>query len=104
MAPVLAYESNITSINVSSIHWMMIGGISFLLLFVQLILLKPPFQNSLQLARIGWILIGMAMIGITVLLSTPHIALISILVFAIVATEEAIGRWLFYQSRTQPLT
>ena len=103
MAPMLGYESSRTSINLPPVHWIIIGGSSLILLFAELMMIKRVCNNPLQATRIGLILLGMAMIAIALWFSTLHVMLMGILIFVIVASEEALGRWLFYQSRTQPL-
>jgi anaerobic dimethyl sulfoxide reductase subunit B len=104
MSIILAYESNLTGIQTPSSQWLRIGGSGLILLFAQLSMLtRRSDQNSLQSVRIGLIFLGMAMIASALLLSTLQAPSISLLIFVIAASEEAIGRWVFYRSRNLSL-
>jgi len=100
MTPVLAYESNLTGIQVPSTHWIIVAGSILIFLFAELAMLPKHFVNNpIVQVRIGLILIGMIVIATGLLLSNSHVFWISSLVFLIVLSEEIIGRWIFYASR-----
>ena len=100
MAPLLAHQSSLTGIHVPSGQWIMIDVSILVMLLAQLILLyKPAISFDPPLIRIGLILVGMTvslvgLLGSSSLLYSTHIVL-----FLIIANEEALGRWLFYRSR-----
>jgi anaerobic dimethyl sulfoxide reductase subunit B len=100
MAPILAYESYRTGIQVPSIHWTIIGILILILLLVQLSLMrKPTSPASIQGTRTGFILIGIALSAMVSFLSTIDIGVIVTLMSVFVISEEILGRWWFYRSR-----
>jgi anaerobic dimethyl sulfoxide reductase subunit B (iron-sulfur subunit) len=100
MAPVLAYESELTAINLPSMQWITIGGSTLILLIAQLALItKQFFSDQLTLARLGLILLAMTAIVISLLVPTVQFGSITLPIFLMIFGEEAIGRWIFYASR-----
>jgi len=100
MAPLLGYESSVTGIQVSADHWTAIDGSLLILLLAQSIIMhKPSFSTRLLFLRIGLILVGMMISAITLLPSASSLHSTHTLLFLIIASEEGLGRWLFYRSR-----
>jgi anaerobic dimethyl sulfoxide reductase subunit B (iron-sulfur subunit) len=100
VAPLLAYESSVTGIQVPASQWTAIGGSLLILLLAQLIIMhEPSFSTSLPFLRVGLILVGMTVSAITLLPSASSLPSTHTLLFIIIASEEALGRWLFYRSR-----
>ena len=100
MVPVLVYETETTGILLPAIQWRIMGSGILILLVAQLMLIRRQFSKStLTHIRIGWILIGI-ILTIVVILHPSDIYWLGVPVFLIVALEEVLGRWLFYQSRT----
>jgi DMSO reductase anchor subunit len=92
----LAFEANMTSIQIPSAAWTWIGGITAIFLAAQwAVTRKPSAHSPLQAARTAMIGAG---ILVSLLTSIPnfHALWISALLFLLVVTEEAIGRWSFY--------
>jgi DMSO reductase anchor subunit len=99
MAALLAYESNVTGIQVPAGQGMMIGASIMVMLLAQLgIMPKQSFSTSLLFFRIGLILVGMTFSVIALFLSASPAYSTHTLLFLIIASEEALGRWLFYRS------
>jgi hypothetical protein len=97
---VLAYESELTAINLPSMQWITIGGSTLILLIAQLALItKQFFSDQLTLARLGLILLAMTAIVISLLVPTVQFGSITLPIFLMIFGEEAIGRWIFYASR-----
>ena len=100
MAPLLAYESSLTGIRIPSGQWILVDLSLLMMLLAQWILLyKPGLSADLPLLRIGLILVGMTVsligsLGSSSLLYSTHFVL-----FLVIVSEEALGRWLFYRSR-----
>lgn len=100
MAALLAGESNVTGIQVPAGQGMMIGASIMVMLLAQLgIMPKQSFSTSLLFFRIGLILVGMTFSVIALFLSASPAYSTHTLLFLIIASEEALGRWLFYRSR-----
>jgi DMSO reductase iron-sulfur subunit len=100
MTLLLSYESDMTGIQLQSSQWVKIGFVILTLLFVQLLLMNKhhahhPWHN----VRLGLIFTGMVTVAATFLLHTSSYLWISLLIFLMIALEEGVGRWLFYQSR-----
>ena len=102
MAGMLLYESKITGLQIPSVQWMLIGGILLLLLLIQLLLIGKRFPHPVfHPIRIGLIFVGLALVIVDFILFGSHLLWLSILIFLIIALEEGVGRWLFYQSRSK---
>jgi DMSO reductase anchor subunit len=100
MAPLLAYQSGILGIPISSTQWMVIGAFLFFSLFAQLVLLyKRTSQNLFHKTRVGLIFTGMSMTAMSFMLSSLDSIWISAIILLIVLSEEGLGRWSFYRSR-----
>ena len=92
MAPLLAYESSMTGIEMPASQWMAIGGSLLVLLFAQLIIMhKSSFSIRLSFIRIGLIFLGMMMSVIALLPSNLDVNWIHSLIFLIIASEEVSG-------------
>ena len=101
IAILLAYESNLTGIQISSIQRIVIGSSILILLLAQfVIMLKPAVQYPLRNTRIGLIIIAAIITIISFLLFNTVNAWIGSLMFLTIVLEEGLGRWLFYQSWT----
>ena len=101
MAALLAYESGVTGIHISSTQWITIGRSIIAMLLAQWgVMHKPSFSTSLPFFRIGLILVGMTVGVIALLPSASPPSSTHALLFLIIASEESLGRWLFYRSRT----
>jgi DMSO reductase anchor subunit len=100
MIPILLYESSITGIHIPSGQWTAVGLIVLVLLFSQLgIMHKVLGVTSLENARIGFILVGMALAVIVSFHPGNATALVGTLMSVLVISEEVLGRWAFYRSR-----
>jgi DMSO reductase anchor subunit len=100
MVPILAYESNRTGIQISSIQFMQSGSIVLILLLLQLALIYRRISESfLQNVRVKLLLLGVALTVLGIVQFTLNAFWISSLIFVVVLAEELLGRWLFYQSR-----
>ena len=101
MAPLLDHESNIAGIHVPSHQWTMIGVTIMVMLVAQFaIMRKPSSATSLPFLRTGFILMGLILSAVTFLTSASSLHTTHALLFLMIASEEALGRWLFYRSRT----
>lgn len=100
MIPVLAYEIEMNGTLLPAIQWRIMGSGILILLVVQLTLMRRRNSKSpLSHIRTGLILIGV-LLTIIAILYPPSIFWLGTFIFLIVAIEEVLGRWLFYQSRT----
>ena len=100
MVPIFAYEAMINGIQISSGQWVIAGGIIFILLLAQLVLIyKQASPNLLHKTRIGLITVGMTLTAVSFLPSSLERIWMSAFVFLIVLYEEILGRWSFYRSR-----
>jgi DMSO reductase anchor subunit len=100
MAPILACESRVTGIHVSSIQWMIIGASIFSLLLTQLVVMhKQKSQYPFQEMWIGLIFVGLALTAVSFVSPAPEMIWTSTFLFLIILAEEILGRWLFYSSR-----
>jgi anaerobic dimethyl sulfoxide reductase subunit B (iron-sulfur subunit) len=99
MTSLLAFEANLSGIQIPSAAWTWLGGSTALLLAAQwAVTRKPSAHNPLHAARTA--LMGSGIL-VSVLTSIPnfHGLWIMALLFLLVATEEAIGRWSFYEAQ-----
>jgi DMSO reductase anchor subunit len=99
MASVLAYESSLSNIQIPQMLWTWIGGSTAALLVAQWSIIDKSSQSPLRSARTAFILAGVVLCLSAVTLLSLHGLAINILLFLIVATEETIGRWLFYKAQ-----
>jgi DMSO reductase anchor subunit/ferredoxin len=101
MAPLLAYESSLTGIHIPSNLWIIIDVSILILLLVQLALrYEPSLSIGLPFLRIGLILVGMTVSLVALLSAAASLHPTYTILFLIIASEESLGRWLFYRSRT----
>ncbi len=100
MIPILAYEANFTGIQVPTVRWIAVTGSIVILLLIELAMLaKRFFRNPLLRVRVGLILVGIIAITANLQLTNSNVFLMSCLLFVIILSEEAIGRWVFYASQ-----
>lgn len=100
MTPLLAYESSVTSIQVPTSRWLLIGGGIVTLFLAQLIvMLSQSSRSKLYFVRLALLLAGMIISVVGFVQSDFHATWFATVVFLIVIGEECIGRWLFYASR-----
>jgi anaerobic dimethyl sulfoxide reductase subunit B len=100
MTPVVAYEARLLGTQVPHGHWTIAGLIVLTSLLAQLaILRRPVIASSIQSARVGFMLVAMALAGILCLFPGINTALIGALMSVFVISEEILGRWFFYRSR-----
>ena len=97
MAPVLAYESAVSGIQVSG-QRITISLLLITLLLAQLgLLLKESTHHHIKQVRIELLLIGIVFAG-AIFFQLSFIWINAILL-VVILTEESLGRWLFYRSR-----
>jgi DMSO reductase iron-sulfur subunit len=97
MVPLLTYESTMTGIQVSIMQWMIFDTIILSLLLVQFIMMQNK-SSVISKLRIGSMLFGVVLIVFGIVQSFGF--WIGVFIFLIVAAEEGLGRWMFYQSRS----
>lgn len=99
MAPILAYESGLTGLRVSS-QWMLIGSLVLILLLSQTLLIrKHNSGHPSQKTRVELIFAAMALTAVTFVASSSQMIGLSAFTCLVVLVEETLGRWIFYQSR-----
>jgi DMSO reductase anchor subunit len=100
MSPLLVYESRIPGFPISSGQWSILGSSILLLLLAQLGLMpKPSSDSPFPKIRLGLLWAGIVLTAAALLPIDLDRGWMSVMIFLIVLTEEAVGRWLFYQSR-----
>jgi len=101
LASLLAYETNLTGIHIPPRQWIMIDVSLIVMLLAQLILLyEPVLPLKTTFVRIGLIFAGMTVSLIDLFRSSMPLYLTHLVLFLFIVSEEAVGRWLFYRSRT----
>ena len=97
MSALLTYELKTTGIQFPTIQWTLSNGVIFILLVVQLVLMKDHRSANSKL-RTGVLLLGMVstLLGI---IPPSRMSWLSLFIFFFVLVEESLGRWLFYQTR-----
>ncbi|MCJ7433849.1 MAG: dimethyl sulfoxide reductase anchor subunit [Anaerolineales bacterium] len=101
MMNVLAYETQVTGINLSPVFIRWIWGITLALLACELGLLlsaKEKIHETANRFRVGLIVAAIIGVGIMSITLSQLWIWISLPLFLIVMIEEIIGRWLFYEA------
>ena len=100
MACVLAFESQITGIVISSWRWGQIGMGTLVLLASQLAL-DSTYSSRVAATRLRYGLILAGLFGAAAIFFIPALTgfWTSLLIFLLVLVEEGVGRWSFYQAR-----
>ncbi len=100
MMPILAFESDLTGIQIPTAKWTIAGLLVLILLPVQLFLMRNQSSpENIQKTRTGFILIAAALSAMISFLSNFDTGAIITLVSVFIISEEILGRWYFYRSR-----
>lgn len=101
MNGLLAFESDLSGIALSSRQQMTNAGMLLILLLIQLLLMhrRSP-RRAIHEIRVGLMFMGILLITGVGLPAGPHNGWVWLPIVLTVVIEEGIGRWLFYQSRT----
>jgi DMSO reductase anchor subunit len=100
MAFLVAYEAQRTGLRLFPGQWAVIGSGILVLLLAQLALMRK--KNSLQWLqniRMGLIVVGLVLTAASFFQTGLNLLWLGALIFLIVAAQESLGRWLFFQSR-----
>ncbi len=99
MGVLIGCESNSSGFQVPGSLWQMRSAVVSILLLIQWAMIRKAFSPRLTSIRIGFVVSGILLSAATIFASQQIASWLNIVTAILVISEEALGRWLFYDSR-----